>query len=152
MKIHTALLGTARWADLSTLPQQADGCPRGQWLAPLFWLRGSFPGLGDLKETKMFVPHPLEKLNIVGSLRDREVACSASDLQGSNFESCVWMAASTHHPQEVLLAQFGLYVHKGGLKHDSFHFHSRPSPKGSGLMWWWLVLGWVHTRRWLMSV
>ena len=29
---------------------------------------------------------------------------------------------SSHHPQEVLLAQFSLYVHKGGLKPDSFHF------------------------------
>ena len=28
---------------------------------------------------------------------------------------------SSHHPQEVLLAQFSLYVHKGGLKPDSFH-------------------------------
>ena len=27
-----------------------------------------------------------------------------------------------HHPQEVLLAQFSLYVHKGGLKPYSFHF------------------------------
>ena len=43
-------------------------------------VRGSFPGLGDLKETKMFLPHPLVKLNIVGSLCDREIACSASDL------------------------------------------------------------------------
>ena len=30
---------------------------------------------------------------------------------------------SSHHPQEVLLAQFSLYVHKGGLKPDSFYFH-----------------------------
>ena len=54
-----------------------------------------------------------------------EVACSASDRQGSNFESCVWRTVSSqssHHPQEVLLAQFSLYVHKGGLKPDSFHF------------------------------
>ena len=29
---------------------------------------------------------------------------------------------SSHRPQEVLLAQFSLYVHKGGLKPDSFHF------------------------------
>ena len=29
---------------------------------------------------------------------------------------------SSHHPQEVLLAQFILYVHNGGLKPDSFHF------------------------------
>ena len=65
------------------------------------------------------------RVSIVGSLRDREVACSASDRQGSNFESCVWRTVSSqssHHPQEVLLAQFSLYVHKGGLKPDSFHF------------------------------
>ena len=74
--------------------------------------------------------HPPEVLlafivSIVGSLRDREVACSASDRQGSNFESCVWRTVSSqssHHPQEALLAQFSLYVHKGGLKPDSFHF------------------------------
>ena len=84
---------------------------------------GSVPGLGGLKETKMFLPHPRVELSIVGS--DREVACSASDRQGSNFESCVWRTVSSlssHHPQEVLLAQFSLYVHKGGLKPDSFNF------------------------------
>ena len=87
-------------------------------------VRGSVPGLGGLKETKMFLPHPRVKLSIVGSLRDREVACSASDRQGSNFESCVWRTVSSHpshHPQEVLLAQFCLYVDKSGLKPDSFH-------------------------------
>ena len=90
-------------------------------------VRGSVPGLGGLKETKMFLPHPRVKASIVGSLRDREVACSASDRQGSNFESCVWRTVSSqssHHPQEVLLAQFSLYVYKGGLKPDSFHFFS----------------------------
>ena len=90
-------------------------------------VRGSVPGLGGLKETKMFLPHPRVKVSIVGSLRDREVACSASHRQGSNFESCVWRTVSSqssHHPQEVLLAQFSLYVHKGGLKPDSFHFIS----------------------------
>ena len=88
-------------------------------------VRGSVPGLGGLKETKMFLPHSRVKVNIAGSLRDREVAFSASDRQGSNFESCVWRTVSSqssHHPQEVLLAQFSLYVHKGGLKPDSFHF------------------------------
>ena len=87
--------------------------------------RGSVPGLGGLKETKMLLPHPRVKVSIVGSLCDREVACSASDRKDSNFESCVWTAVSSqlsHHPQEVLLAQFSLYVHKGGLKPDSFHF------------------------------
>ena len=73
----------------------------------------------------MFLSHPRVKVIIVGNLRDREVACSASDRQGSNFESCVWRTVSSqssHHPQEVLLAQFSLYVLKGGLKPDSFHF------------------------------
>ena len=95
-------------------------------------VRGSVPGLGGLKETKLFLHHPRVKVSIVGSLRDREVACSASDRQGSNFESCVWRTVSSQsspQPQEVLLAQFSLYVHKGGLKPDSFHFiyldHSR---------------------------
>ena len=85
---------------------------------------GSFPGLGGLKKTQMFLPHPLVKLSIVVSLRDREVACSASDRQGSNFESWVLRTVSSHsshHPQKVLLAQFSLYVHKSGLKPDSFH-------------------------------
>ena len=47
-------------------------------------VRGSVPGLGGLKETKLFLPHPRVKVIIVGSLRDREVACSASDRQGAN--------------------------------------------------------------------
>ena len=93
-------------------------------------VRGSVPDLGGLKETKMFLPHPRVKVSIVGSLRDREVACSASDRQGSNFVSCVWRTVSSqssHHPQEVLLAQFSLYVHKGGLKPDSFHLYRCPT-------------------------
>ena len=95
-------------------------------------VRGSVPGLGGLKETKMFLPHPRVKVSIVGSLRDREVACSASDRQGSNFDSCVWRTVSSqssHRPQEVLLAQFSLYVHKGGLKPDSFHIVFRSATK-----------------------
>ena len=114
-------------------------------------VRGSVPGLGGLKETKLFLPHPRVKVSISGSLRDREVACSASDRQGSNFESCVWRTVSSqssHHPQEVLLAQFSLYVHKGGLKPDSFHFHIRCSREfrtliflpdlGNDMIWIWI--------------
>ena len=52
-------------------------------------VRGSVPGLGGFKKQKMFLSHPRVKVSIVGSLRDREVACSASDRQGSNFKSCV---------------------------------------------------------------
>ena len=102
-------------------------------------VRGSVPGLGSLKETKLFLPHPRVKVSIVGSLRDREVACSASDRQGSNFESCVWRTVSSqssHHPQEVLLAQFSLYVHKGGLKPDSFHFTTTTTTYYSGARWY----------------
>ena len=60
-------------------------------------VRGSVPGLGGLKETKLFLPHPRVKVSIAGSLRDREVACSASDRQGSNFESCVWEQCHLNH-------------------------------------------------------
>ena len=73
----------------------------------------------------MLLHYPCVKVSIVGSLRDREVGWLASDRQVANFESCVWRTVSFqsyHHPQEVLLAQFSLYVHKGGLKPDSFHF------------------------------
>ena len=105
--------------------QDVKSC--GDWLPPVPLTLSQI-----VLETKMFLPHPRVKVSIVGSLRDREVACSASDRQGSNFESCVWRTVSSqssHHPQEVLLAQFSLYVHKGGLKPDSFHFLSQPDPE-----------------------
>ena len=97
------------------------------WLAPVpFTLEF---GVGSrsrrFERNKMFLPHPRVKHSILESLRDREVACSVSDRQGSSFESCVWRTVSSHsshHDQEVLLAQFSLYVHKGGLKTYSFHF------------------------------
>ena len=83
--------------------------------------RGSVPSLSGLKETKKTLPRV--KVSIVGSLRDREVACSASDRQGriSNPVS----SQSSHHPQEVLLAQFSLYVHKGGIKPHLFLFYEQ---------------------------
>ena len=113
--------------DIGLLLRQQGGGPRVVVSTAAFHarVRGSVPGLGGFKETKMFLPHPRVKVSVVGSLRDREVACSASDRQGSSFESCVWRTVSSHsshHPQEVLLAQLSLYVHKGGLKPDSFHF------------------------------
>ena len=94
-------------------------------------VRGLFPGLGGLKERfKCFFNHSIVTLSIVGSFRDREVAYSAYDLQNLNFESCVWREVSSHsshHPQQVLLAQFSLYVHKTDLKPDSFF---SPASKG----------------------
>ena len=77
----------------------------------------------NLKETKYLLPAHSWWFNIVRSFRDQEVACSASDHQGSNFESCVWRVVSSHssrHPQEILMVQFSLDVHKGGLKPHSF--------------------------------
>ena len=73
----------------------------------------------SLQKTKCFFPAHSYRLNIVGSLRDRGVACSAS-----HFESRVWRAVSSQsspHPQEARLGQFNLHVHKGGLKSHSFH-------------------------------
>ena len=52
-------------------------------------VRGSVPGLSGFKETKMFLLHPRVKVSIVGNLRDREVASSASERQGSNFDSVI---------------------------------------------------------------
>ena len=110
---------------------------RGPPLVVRIWRFGS-----RLKETKMLLPHPRVKLSIVGSLRDREVACSASDRQGSNFESCVWRTVSSHsshHTQKVLLAQFSLHVHKCGVKPDSFHFYFdlQTSMTTVWLLQWW---------------
>ena len=125
--VHKSSLKPDSFHFLATLQCDTGGGPRVVVSTAAFHarVRGSVPGLGGLKETKMFLSHPRVKVNIVGSIRDREVACSASDCQGSNFESCVWRTVSSqssHHPQEVLLAQFSLYVHKGGLKPDSFPF------------------------------
>ena len=72
---------------------------------------------------KCIFPAHSQRLCIVESLRDREVVCSTSDRQSSNIKSYVWRAVSSHssyHPQEVHLAQFSLYVHKGGLKLYAF--------------------------------
>ena len=101
----------------------------GEWLAPLPFtpeFRVRFPVSAIWKKQKMFLPHPRVKVSIVESLRDWEVACAVSDRQCPNFESCVRRAVSSHsshHPQ-VLLAQFSLYVHKGGLK----SIHSAMTP------------------------
>ena len=81
--------------------------------------RGSEPHSGIQVSKK---PCSLVKIKLC----DREVASSASDRQGSIFESCVWRAVSSHHPQEVLLAQFSLYVHKVGLKSYLFYFNLGP--------------------------
>ena len=101
-----------------------------QWLKLPDWKvknRGFVPRSGIQVSKKQNDSFPLTRFCIVGSLRAREVAYSTSDCQGSNAESCAWRAVSSHsshHPQEVLLAQFSLYVHKRGLKPHLFHLIS----------------------------
>ena len=72
-------------------------------------VRGSFPGLGGLKETKMFLPHPFVKTQYCGEPPWPRGSVLGLRPPGLHFESCVWMAVSSHsshHPREVPLAQF----------------------------------------------
>ena len=67
---------------------------------------------------------PCSIVNIVGSLRDRELSVLGRRPTGLNFESCVWRAVtphSSHHPQ-VLLTQFSLYMYKCGVEPHLFYF------------------------------
>ena len=76
----------------------------------------------SFKETKYTSPLTRE-YSILCSLRDREVACSASNHQGSNFEFCLRRTVSSnlsYHPHKVHVDQFSLYVHTGGLKPHIF--------------------------------
>ena len=77
--------------------------------------------LSSVKESNCFFPAHSYIFNIVGSLRGREVAWSASDRHGSNFESSVWRTVSSHSSHHLILAQCSLCVHKGGLTPHSFH-------------------------------
>ena len=92
-----------------------------QWVKLPTWKVGDHEfvlrsGIQNSK-TQMFFSRSLVKIQYCGEpLWPREVGCSASDRQGSNFVS----SHSSHHPQKVLLAHFSLYVHKGGLKRLSF--------------------------------
>ena len=63
------------------------------------------------------------KVSIVGSLRDREVACSASETARARISNPV--SGGQCHLKDFILAQFSLHVHKGGLKPDSFHLYYR---------------------------
>ena len=82
-------------------------------------------------------------------LRDREVASSASDRHGSNFESSDWRAVSSHsshHHQEVILAQFSLYVHKCELRTPFILFISiYDSLRDITSIMSWAVFSFFHT-------
>ena len=69
--------------------------------------RGSVPGVGGLKKNK----------NVSSPSTCETQYCGEPPVLRTVSSQ------SSHRPQEVILAQFSLYVHKGGLKPDSFHFH-----------------------------
>ena len=75
----------------------------------------------------------------MGNLRDWEVACSASDRQGLNFESCVWRAVSSHSSHHWLRTKswdisfdFHIGKYRGVIRSKlffsesvTFQFHAR---------------------------
>ena len=82
-------------------------------------VRGLVPG--GLKETRNVSSPSTCKSQYCG-----EPPWPRGSLLGLRPPGCEFLilclrTVSSHHPQEVLLAQFSLYVHKGGLKLDSFH-------------------------------
>ena len=84
-----------------------------QWLKLPDWKGANreFKPRSGIQDTKCFFLAHSVKNYIVGSLRHREVACSASDRQRSNFAFRVWRAVpshSPHHSREVPLAQLSL--------------------------------------------
>ena len=70
------------------------------------------PWPSSFKETTCFFPAHSYRFNIVESLHDREVACSAPDRHRARISNPVSgghvLSHSSHHPQEVVLAQFSL--------------------------------------------
>ena len=126
--IHLTILRRFSWPGLALCVHRAGALM--QWLKlPALKVgdRGFEPHSGLKVSNKQNVSSPLTRKDSIlwgDSERDREVACSASDSQGSNIEFCVWRAASSHssnYLQEVLLAKLSLHVHKGGPKRHSFH-------------------------------
>ena len=60
----------------------------------------------SFKDTKYFFHAHSLRFNIMRSIRDREVACSASDSHGPNFDSCIRSVVSyhsSHHRQDYKL-------------------------------------------------
>ena len=63
--------------------------------------------------------HVSKKRNVFSSFTRKNLILWGGSVTERNVESCVWRGVSSHssnHPQEVLLAQFSLHVHKNGLK------------------------------------
>ena len=91
----------------------------------LLWkIASSNPPLAfKFQRNKMFLPRSLVMIQYRGE--PPWPRGSVLGLRPPGLEFFVWRTVSSHsshHPQVVLLAQFSLYVHKGGLKPHSFHF------------------------------
>ena len=86
----------------------------------------SSPALAfHVSKSKMFPPCSILKIEYCGQPTWPRDNVLGRRPTGLNFKSCVWRAVSPHsyhHPQEVLLAQFSLYVNKCGVKPHSFYF------------------------------
>ena len=99
----------------------------GQWLAPLPFtpkLGVWFPVSAVWKKQNCFFPSTCESQYCGEPPWPRG---NVLDLRPPGLEfriPCLRTVSSqtSHHPQEVLLAQFSPYGHKGGLKPGSFHF------------------------------
>ena len=66
----------------------------------------------SFQRNKCFFPGHSYRFSIVESLHDREVACSTSDLQCSNFESVSGWQCHPIHPREVLMAHSFILRHQ----------------------------------------
>ena len=92
-----------------------------QWLKMPAWKVGDcgFQPHSGLQVSKIqYVSSPLTRKDSILWPRGNVLVLRPPGLE---FQTCVWRAVSSHHPQEVLLAQFSLHVHKGGLKPYAFH-------------------------------
>ena len=88
---YTALTPNVLYSSLEVASHDSGGGPRVVVSTAAFHarVRGSVPGLGGLKETKMFLPHPRVKGSIVGSLRDREVAVARPQTARARISNAV---------------------------------------------------------------
>ena len=100
--------------------------PKGGGLVPAWKVRDRrFVSCFGIPKNKMFPPCSIVKIEYCGQLTWPRDNVLGRRPTGLNFKSCVWRAVSPHsyhHPQEVLLAQFSLYVNKCGVKPHSFYF------------------------------
>ena len=95
-----------------------------------------FFGLQVSKKQNVFL-RSLAKIQYCGEpLRLRGSVLGLSYHQYSNLESCIWRAVSSHHPQDVFMAQVSLYFHKGGTKLIHSFLHDGLLDDNTGIRKW----------------